>query len=56
MDRKKINKEEGREFEKGNYSSELFWQDKIRQPIIEKILQKIYDLQDEIELIKDKKI
>tara|TARA_R110000782_G_scaffold22086_1_gene58984 strand:+ start:499 stop:669 length:171 start_codon:yes stop_codon:yes gene_type:complete len=51
-----MNKEEEREEEKDHYSSELFWQNKEKQLIIEQLLQKIYDIQDELEVIKNNDI
>jgi len=41
-------KEEEREFEKLTYSRDMFWNEPEKQRLIEKLLQKIYDLEDKL--------
>jgi hypothetical protein len=41
-----------RKLEMSNYSRELFWQQPARGELIKKLLKKIYDLEDRLELIE----
>jgi len=50
------NKEEQRKLEKINYSKHMFWHEPIKQNLIEKLLQKIYDLEDEFLILKTKQM
>lgn len=43
-----------RDFEKLTYQRDMFWHESGKQELIARLLQKIYDLQDEIEKIKIK--
>ena len=45
-------KKKQREFEQLTYSRNMFWHEPEKQNLIKKLLQKIYDLEDEITLIK----
>jgi hypothetical protein len=45
-------KTEKRDFEKITYARDMFWQEPEKQRLIVKLLQKIYDLEDEIYNLK----
>ena len=45
-------KKKQREFEQLTYSRDMFWHEPEKQNLIKKLLQKIYDLEDEITLLK----
>ena len=42
-----------REFEKLTYSRDMFWHESEKQYLIKRLLQKIYDLEDEVEKLKN---
>ena len=43
-----------RELEKSNFCRTLFWQEPNKNELLRKLLDKIYNLEDEIELLKNK--
>lgn len=48
-------KKEERDFEKLTYSRDMFWHEPIKQKLIKKLLQKIYDLEDELKVLTKNK-
>ena len=44
-------KEEQRKFEKLTYSRDMFWHEPEKQNLIKQLLQKIYDLEDKVDLL-----
>ena len=48
-------KQSQRDFEKLIFKRDMFWHEPTKQQLIERLLQKIYDLEDKIELLSSNK-